>query len=114
MQDKNVSLGFTWPRPAVEDDPPGHLSEKENMPLGLEEDAVLGFEENVPLLEKDMLPGRNETTALGLEETRGLEEALWLLTDLFQSYLMTTSLVLPLTMNFLLRRHRGPEARTAE
>ena len=79
-RDKNVSLGFTWPRPAVEfqDDSPRHLlSGKEDAPLGLEEDTLLGLEENVPLgLEEDVLPGRNEASPLGLEEARDLEEVL--------------------------------------
>ena len=71
-RDKNVSLGFTWPRPAVEfqDDSPRHL-------LNGKEDAPLGLEENVPLgLEEDVLPGRNEASPLGLEEARDLEEVL--------------------------------------
>ena len=87
------------------------------MLLGLEENVLL-LEENVPLgLEKDMLPGWNETKPLGLEEARDLEEHFdfypTVLSSSSPSYLATTSLVSTPTRNLLLRRHRRPEAPTA-
>ena len=66
-RDKNVLLGFTWPRPALgfQDDPPGRLSQEKDTSPGLEEDMSL-LEENVLLgLEEDVLLRWNEATLPG-------------------------------------------------